>query len=80
MSAEERSDLSAMLSEVRAGCPDAKDRPIRAIYTELLETARRLMQGERRNHTLEAGALVHIETDWRFARAWARGQLGGSEA
>jgi RNA polymerase sigma-70 factor, ECF subfamily len=59
MSAEARGDLTAMLSEIRAGSPDAKDRLIRAIYDELLKTARGLMRGERREHTLEPGALVH---------------------
>jgi ECF sigma factor len=59
MSAEARGDLTAMLSEIRAGSPDAKDRLIRAIYDELLRTARGLMRGERREHTLEPGALVH---------------------
>ncbi len=59
MSAEERGELTAMLSEVRAGCPDAKDRLIRAIYGELLRTAQGLMRHERRDHTLEPSALVH---------------------
>ncbi len=59
MSAAERGELTAMLSEVRAGCPDAKDRLIRAIYGELLRTAQGLMRHERRDHTLDPGALVH---------------------
>jgi RNA polymerase sigma-70 factor, ECF subfamily len=59
MSAEERPDLTAMLNEVRAGSPDAKDHLIRAVYDELLRTARRMMRHERRDHTLDAGALVH---------------------
>jgi RNA polymerase sigma factor (TIGR02999 family) len=59
MSAEERPDLTAMLDDIRAGCPEAKDRLIRAIYQELEQTARGLMRRERRDHTLEAGALVH---------------------
>jgi RNA polymerase sigma factor (TIGR02999 family) len=59
MSAEKRGDVTAMLSEVRAGCPDAKDRLTEAIYRELEQTARGLMRRERPDHTLEAGALVH---------------------
>jgi RNA polymerase sigma-70 factor, ECF subfamily len=52
-------DLTAMLSEIRAGRPDAKDRLFRAIYGELLRTARGLMRRERSDHTLQASALVH---------------------
>ena len=59
MSAEERGDLTAMLSEIRAGCPGAKDRLIRAIYGELLQSARVLMRRECRDHTLLASAVVH---------------------
>jgi RNA polymerase sigma factor (TIGR02999 family) len=59
MSAEERGDLTAMLSEIRAGCPDAKDRLIQAIYGELLHSARVMMRRERRDHTLQASALVN---------------------
>jgi RNA polymerase sigma factor (TIGR02999 family) len=59
MGAEERGDLTAILSEVRAGRPDARDRLIRAIYGELRRTAGGLMRHERRDHTLQASALVH---------------------
>jgi RNA polymerase sigma factor (TIGR02999 family) len=59
VSEEERGDLTAMLSEVRAGSPDAQDRLIRVIYGELLRTARRLMRRERPDHTLQASALLH---------------------
>ena len=59
MSDEERGDLTAMLSEIRAGCPEAKDRLIQAIYDELLRTAGGLMRRERPDHTLEPAALVH---------------------
>jgi RNA polymerase sigma factor (TIGR02999 family) len=58
MGAEERGDVTAMLGEVRAGCPDAKDGLIRAIYDEPLRAARRLMRHERRGHTLQAGDFV----------------------
>jgi len=59
MSAEERGDLTAMLSEIRAGSPDAKNRLILAIHGELLRIAGGLMGRERRDHTLEPGALVN---------------------
>jgi RNA polymerase sigma factor (TIGR02999 family) len=59
MGAEERGDVTAMLSEVRAGDATAQNRLIRAIYGELLQTARGLMWRERRDHTLQATALVH---------------------
>jgi RNA polymerase sigma factor (TIGR02999 family) len=59
MDAEERGVLTAILSEVRAGRPDAQDRLIRAIYSELRRTAGGLMRRERRDHTLQASALLH---------------------
>jgi RNA polymerase sigma factor (TIGR02999 family) len=59
MSADERRDLTAVLSELRAGLPGAESRLIRAVYGDLLHKAQRLMRRERRDHTLDAGALVH---------------------
>jgi RNA polymerase sigma factor (TIGR02999 family) len=59
MEAEGRGDLTAILSEIRAGRPDAQDRLIRAIYDELRRTAGRLMRRERPGHTLQPSALVH---------------------
>ena len=59
MGVAERGDVTAMLDEVRAEMPGARDRLVRAIYGELVRTARGLMRRERRDHTLEAGALVH---------------------
>jgi RNA polymerase sigma factor (TIGR02999 family) len=59
MDAEVRSDLTAILSEVRAGRPDAQDRLIWAIYSEMRRRAGGLMRRERRDHTLQASALVH---------------------
>ena len=58
MGTEMCGDLTAILGEVRAGCPGAQDRLVRAIYDELLRAARRLMRRERRGHTLEASDLV----------------------
>ncbi|MGO9923014.1 MAG: ECF-type sigma factor [Isosphaeraceae bacterium] len=48
-----------MPSEIRAGSPDAKDRLVQAIYGELLRTDRGMMLRARRDHTLDAGALVN---------------------
>ena len=59
MSVNARGDVTTMLSEIRAGVPDAKDRLIRAVYDELMQTARGLMRRERSGHTLEPGALVN---------------------
>jgi RNA polymerase sigma factor (TIGR02999 family) len=53
------SDLNAILSEVRAGSPDARDRLVRAIYGELRRMAGGLMRHERPGHTLQPSALVH---------------------
>jgi RNA polymerase sigma factor (TIGR02999 family) len=59
MEAEARGDLTAILSEVRAGLPNAQDRLTRAIYGELRRTAGGLMRHERPGHTLQTTALVH---------------------
>jgi RNA polymerase sigma factor (TIGR02999 family) len=59
MGTERRSDLNAILSEVRAGSPDARDRLVRVIYGELRRMAGGLMRHERPGHTLQPSALVH---------------------
>jgi RNA polymerase sigma-70 factor, ECF subfamily len=59
MDAEKRGYLTALLSEVRAGSPDAQDRLIRAVYSELRRTAGGLLRHERPGHTLQPSALVH---------------------
>jgi RNA polymerase sigma-70 factor (ECF subfamily) len=59
MSSEQRGDLTAMLSEVRAGCPDAKNRLIQAIHGEMGRSAGGMMRRERPDHTLEVDALVN---------------------
>lgn len=48
-----------MFNEDRAECVDPKDRLIREIYRDLLRIARAMMRRERRDHTLQASALVH---------------------
>jgi RNA polymerase sigma-70 factor (ECF subfamily) len=59
MDVQQPDDLTAILSEVRAGISDAQDRLIRAIYGELRRTAGGLMRHERCDHTLQPSALVH---------------------
>jgi RNA polymerase sigma factor (TIGR02999 family) len=59
LGAEQPGDLTAILNEARSGSPDARERLVRAIYAELRRTAGRLMRHERRDHTLQASALVH---------------------
>jgi RNA polymerase sigma factor (TIGR02999 family) len=59
MEPEGRGSLTAILNEVRAGDPDARDRLVRAIYAELRRTAGALMRRERPDHTLQTTALVH---------------------
>jgi len=66
-----RGDVTAMLSEICAGRPDARNRLIRAVDEELLRTASGLMRREQRDHSLEPGALVH--------EALLRLLIGGSE-
>jgi RNA polymerase sigma-70 factor, ECF subfamily len=59
MSGEAPRDVTAMLSEIRAGRPNAHARLIRVIYDDLREIARGMMRRERRDHTLQPSALVH---------------------
>ena len=48
-----------MFNEYRDDCSAPKDRLIREIYRDLLRIARAMMRRERRDHTLQASALVH---------------------
>src|SRR5262250_2144124 len=59
MGDEEPGDLTAILTDVRAGEADAQDRLVRAIYAELRRIAGGLMRHERPSHTLQPSALVH---------------------
>lgn len=63
-----------LLHELRRGDAAAADRLLPFVYDELRDIARRYLQGERHNHTLQATALVHeaylrlvdqTRTDWR---------------
>ncbi len=51
--------VTRLLGEWRQGDSQAFDRLMPLIYDELRRIARRLMRSERREHTLEATALVH---------------------
>jgi hypothetical protein len=59
MSTPDQADLTALLGEVRAGRPEARARPVAAIYDELMCMASRLMRRERPDPTLQASALVN---------------------
>jgi RNA polymerase sigma factor (TIGR02999 family) len=51
--------VTRLLHEWRQGDSQALDRLMPLVYDELCRIARRLMRSERREHTLEATALVH---------------------
>jgi RNA polymerase sigma factor (TIGR02999 family) len=59
MGTDRRDDLAILLEHVRDGREGARDRLVRAIYTELRHVARGLMRRERPDHTLQPSALVH---------------------
>lgn len=54
-----RKDLTALLRAWRGGDSSALDRLMPIVYEELRRLASRRMAGERKNHTLQATALVH---------------------
>src|SRR5437763_366094 len=54
-----KGDLTELLDELRAGCPDARDRLVNMVYDELRRIAGQLMRNERPDHTLQPSALVH---------------------
>lgn len=62
--------IAAQLRQARCGDAAALDRLLPLIYEELKRIARKLMRGERENHTLQTTALVH--------EAWLR--MRGQEA
>jgi RNA polymerase sigma factor (sigma-70 family) len=83
--------LTAILNEVRAGGTDARKLLVRAIDKALDRLARdhprpaqvvdlRFFGGlsvPEVAETLEVSDTT-IESEWRFARAWLKGQLGGT--
>lgn len=52
-------DVSALLASVAAGDAKAADELFPIVYDELHRRAATYMQGERRDHTLQATALIH---------------------
>ena len=58
MSAE-RDDVSHWLQEHRDGNPEAIDRIVTLLYSELRRVAARALRGERDGHSLDPTALVH---------------------
>src|ERR1700722_7702849 len=52
-------DVTALLSELSKGKPEAADRLIPVVYGELRRLASSYMRREREGHTLQATALVH---------------------
>ena len=53
------SDITRLLADARGGDAQALGRVTDRLYLELAQLARREMQGERADHTLEPTALVH---------------------
>ena len=56
---EERETITRLLHEVREGKPEAESRLIEAVYPQLRRIAGRYISRERKDHTLQATALVH---------------------
>jgi RNA polymerase sigma-70 factor (ECF subfamily) len=65
---EPQLDLTGLLRKASKGDDYARDQLFSVVYDELRRVARRAMQGERRDHTLQPTALVH-ETFLRLAGA-----------
>lgn len=59
MSHEPKHDITGLLKEWGQGDREALDALLPHVYAELSRLARRHLQRERPNHTLETGALVH---------------------
>ena len=59
MEPEPRPDVTALLRKVSKGDLTARDQLFTLVYQELQRLARRAMQSERRDHTLQPTALVH---------------------
>lgn len=62
------SPVTELLVRWSAGDADARDRLIPLVYAELRRIARRVLAGQRQNHTLQSTALVH-EAYLRLAAA-----------
>jgi RNA polymerase sigma factor (TIGR02999 family) len=53
------SPVTELLARWSAGDADARDRLIPVVYGELRRIARKVLSGQRQNHTLQGTALVH---------------------
>jgi RNA polymerase sigma-70 factor (ECF subfamily) len=69
----EAAQITKMLGDIRAGDPEAANRLMEAVYSDLHGMACRLFAGERSDHTLQPTALVNeaylrifsgAEVDW----------------
>lgn len=54
-----QADVTVLLSELSKGNPDAAEKLIPLVYSELKRLARSYMRRERQDHTLQTTALVH---------------------
>lgn len=57
--ADDRSEISVLLSEVRAGTSSALPKLVELVYPELRRLAGHYMRRERENHTLQPTALIN---------------------
>jgi RNA polymerase sigma factor (TIGR02999 family) len=55
----EAAQITKMLGDIRAGDPEAANRLMQAVYSDLHGIARRLFAAERPDHTLQPTALVN---------------------
>jgi RNA polymerase sigma-70 factor, ECF subfamily len=51
--------VTDLLREVQEGHPDAEGQLVQLVYSQLRQSAARLLRSERSNHTLQPTALVH---------------------
>jgi RNA polymerase sigma factor (TIGR02999 family) len=56
---DSRGEVTRLLAELGRGGQPVVDRILPIVYDELRQIAHRHLQGERRNHTLDTGAVVH---------------------
>ena len=59
MTGRDRSDVTTLLGNLRAGDASARTELFEVVYAELQQLAARLMRNERVDHTLQATALVN---------------------
>src|SRR5262245_20295435 len=59
MAGDLQSEVSTVLTDVRAGKPDAMNRLFTLVYDELRNVAAGLLRQERQDHTLQPTALLH---------------------